>query len=194
LPDVTQGEPPPPRVGSGVHRIRALELFLTFSHITLYSFGGALFWSRRMFVENKRWLTEQEFVEMLSISQVLPGANGVNMAVMIGYRLAGFVGAAASLAGFIAVPCAIVVGLALLYRYFGGVPIVRDALSGMAIVAVGLIIAMAAKIATVLRRNPLAWAFTLAAFIGIGVMRWPLLAVLGALAPFAIAAAWKGRL
>jgi chromate transporter len=174
--------------------IRARDLFLTFTELTLYSFGGALFWSRRVFVERKRWLTEQEFVEMLSISQVLPGANGVNMAVMIGYRLAGFLGAAASLAGFIAAPCAIVVALAIVYRHFGDVPLVRNALSGMAIVAVGLIIAMAAKIAKVLQRRPLPWAFAAAAFVGVGVMRWPLLAVLGALAPFAIAAAWKGRM
>jgi len=52
-----------------------------------------MFFSRRMFVEQRRWLTEQEFVEMLSIAQLLPGANGVNMAVLIGYRLAGPLGA-----------------------------------------------------------------------------------------------------
>jgi chromate transporter len=191
---VTQGEGPPLRADSNAKPIGAFDLFLTFTHLTLYSFGGALFWSRRVFVERKRWLTEQEFVEMLSISQVLPGANGVNMAVMIGYRLAGFLGAAASLAGFITAPCAIVVALAVLYRNFGSLPLVRDALSGMAVVAVGLIIAMAAKIAKVLQRRTLPWAFALAALVGVGVMRWPLLAVLGALAPFAIAAAWRGRM
>jgi chromate transporter len=191
---VSEGEKPPLRTGTEARRIRAIDLFLTFTQLTLYSFGGALFWSRRMFVEQRRWLTEQEFVEMLSIAQLLPGANGVNMAVMIGYRLAGFVGSAASLCGFIAAPCAIVAALAIFYRYFGSVPLVRDALSGMAVVAIGLIIAMAARISTVLKRKPLAWAFAAAAFIGVGVMRWPLLAVLGALAPLAIAAAWKGRM
>jgi chromate transporter len=191
---VAQRENVPLRPGPNAGPIRAVDLFLTFSQLTLYSFGGALFWSRRVFVEHKRWLTEHEFVEILSVAQVLPGANGVNMAVILGYRLAGFFGAAASLAGFITAPCAIVVALALLYRHFGDLPVVRDALSGMAIVAVGLIIAMATKIAKVLQRRPLPWTFALAAFIGVGVMRWPLLAVLGALAPFAIAAAWKGRM
>jgi chromate transporter len=190
---VASREASPLRPAPNAKPIRALDLFLTFTQLTLYSFGGALFWSRRMFVEHKRWLTEQEFVEMLSISQLLPGANGVNMAVMIGYRLAGFLGATASLAGFIAAPCAIVVGLAVVYRFFGDAPLMRDALSGMAIVAVGLIIAMAAKISTVLQRRALPWAFAAAAFVGVGVMRWPLLIVLGALAPVAIAAAWKGR-
>jgi chromate transporter len=191
---VASREPPPLRAGPGSKPIRALDLFLTFTRLTLYSFGGALFWSRRMFDEHKRWLTEQEFVEMLSVSQLLPGANGVNMAVMIGWRLAGFLGAAASLGGFIAAPCAIIVGLAVLYRHFGDAPLMRDALAGMSIVAVGLLIAMAAKIAQVLQRRPLPWAFALVAFTGVGVMRWPLLAVLAGLAPFAIAAAWKGRM
>jgi hypothetical protein len=48
--------------------------------------------------------------------------------------------------------------------------------------------------AQVLQRKALPWAFALAAFVGVGVLRWPLLAVLGALAPFAIVAAWKGRM
>jgi chromate transporter len=191
---VASPEPQPSRAGPDSKPIRAIDLFLTFTRLTLYSFGGALFWSRRMFVEHKRWLTEQEFVEMLSVSQLLPGANGVNMAVMIGWRLAGFTGAAASLAGFITAPCAIVVGLAVLYRHYGDAPLMRDALTGMSIVAVGLLIAMAAKMANVLQHKPLPWAFALAAFVGVGVLRWPLLVVLGALAPFAIAAAWKGRM
>ena len=191
---MAQGDGPPVRAAPDAKPIRAVDLFLTFSELTLYSFGGALFWSRRMFVEKRRWLTENEFVEILSVAQLLPGANGVNMAVIVGYRLAGFVGSAASLAGFIAAPCAIVVALAILYRNFGSMPLARDALAGMAVVAVGLIIAMAAKIAKVLQRKPLPWMFALAAFTGVGVMRWPLLVVLGALAPFAIAAAWKGRM
>jgi chromate transporter len=191
---VASREASPLRPGPNGKPIRAIDLFLSFTQLTLYSFGGALFFSRRMFVEQRRWLTEQEFVEMLSISQVLPGANGVNMTVMIGYRLAGPLGAAASLCGFVAAPCGIVVALAVIYQNFGSMAVVRDALSGMAIVAVALIIAMAAKMATVLQRRALPWAFVLAALVGVGVMRWPLLAVLGALAPFAIAAAWRGRM
>src|SRR3954468_2258758 len=89
--------PPPERIG-------ALDLFLAFTRLTLHSFGGALFWSRRMLVENRRWLTEHDFVELLSLAQLLPGANGVNMAVLVGYRFAGTAGAAAALAGFMGAP------------------------------------------------------------------------------------------
>jgi chromate transporter len=174
-------------------RIGALELFVAFTRLTLHSFGGALFWSRRMLVENRRWLSEHEFVELLSLAQLLPGANGVNMAVLVGYRFAGTSGAAAAVAGFMGAPCILVIGLGVLHQHYGELPLVRHALSGMATVAVGLLIAMALKMTAALQRRPRAWAFGLLAFAGVGVMRWPLLAVLAVLAPWAIGLAWKGR-
>jgi Chromate transporter len=49
------------------------QLFLTFSWITLSGFGGIMFWARRRLVERERWLTEQQFVELLTLGQLLPG-------------------------------------------------------------------------------------------------------------------------
>ena len=187
-------EPPPARVEPAPKRVGPGELFLAFTRLTLHSFGGAMFWSRRMFVERLQWLTEQEFAELLSVAQVLPGAPGVNMAVLIGYRLASFAGAAASLAGFIAAPCVVLFLLATVHARFGGLSVMRDALAGMSVVAVGLIIAMAARMSRVLQGRAVAWLFAGLAFAGAGLMRWPLFLVLAVLAPFAIAAAWKSRL
>ena len=173
--------------------VTARELFIEFARLTLHSFGGALFWSRRMLVERRRWLTEQEFVESLALAQLLPGANGVNLAVIVGYRFGGFVGAAASLAGFVGAPLLVIIAIGVFYDHYGAVPLVRNALAGMSSIAVGLLIATAAKIAGVLRRRWRRWGFVLLAFLGVGVMRWPLLAVVAALAPAAIALAWKGK-
>src|ERR687898_1040596 len=66
-----------------LHRpqVSAFALFLTFSRITLSSFGGAMFWARRALVERQRWLTEQEFVELFVIGQLLPGPNVLNLTV-----------------------------------------------------------------------------------------------------------------
>ena len=169
------------------------KLFVTFTHITLSSFGGALFWSRRALVEQHRWLTEQEFVEILALAQLLPGANGVNLAVLVGYRFGSWSGAFASLAGFLAAPCVVIMTLGILHQRYGELPLVHAALTGMAAVAIGLLLAMAARMVVVLQRRALPWVFVAATFVGVGVMRWPFLAVVGALAPFAIAAAWKGR-
>ena len=169
------------------------DLFFAFALLTLHSFGGALFWSRRMLIEKKRWLSEQEFVEMLALSQLLPSANGVNLAVMVGYRFAGWKGAAAAMAGFLGGPIVIIIGIGVLYEHFGAMPLVKHALGGMASAAVGLLLATAVKLAKVLQWRWRPWMFVVLAFAAVGIMRWPLLLVVGALAPFAIAAAWKGH-
>lgn len=174
-------------------QVSAYELFVEFTRLTLHSFGGALFWSRRMLVERRCWLTEQEFVELLALAQLLPGANGVNLAVFVGYRFAGFPGALAAVAGFIGPPVLVIIAIGVFYQHYGALPLVRNALTGMSSVAVGLLIATAAKMVHVMQRRWRPWLFAVLTFIGVGVLRWPLLAVVGALAPWAIAAAWKSR-
>lgn len=124
-------------------RVGALDLFTAFTRITLTSFGGALFWSRRAIVERHRWLTEHEFVEILALAQLLPGANGVNLAVLIGYRFDGVRGAFASLAGFLAAPFAVIMALGLLHRQYGELPVVHAARRGLTPITIGLIFASA---------------------------------------------------
>jgi chromate transporter len=175
-------------------RITPADLFFAFTRITLTSFGGALFWSRRALVERYRWLTEQEFVEQLALAQLLPGANGLNLAVCVGYRFAGWRGAAASLTGFLLAPCVVIMALGILHAHYGNLPLVKSALAGMSAVAVGLLLATALRVATVLGRRWRPWALVALAFIAVGVMRWPFLAVLAVLAPVSIFASWKGKL
>jgi chromate transporter len=172
-------------------RVSWLALFFTFSRISLSAFGGALFWARHCLIERQRWLTEREFVDLLTLGQVLPGPNVLNLAVMVGYRFAGFSGAAAAAAGFLGWPCLVVVGMGVLYQHFGAVPEVQRALAGMSIVAAALLLATVIKLATVLPRRWRSWLFGMLAFAGVGIMRWPLLWVMGALAPWAVVAAWK---
>lgn len=175
----------------GVTQVTPLNLFLVFTRITLSSFGGAIFWARRMLVERLRWLSEHEFVEVLALAQLLPGATGVNLAVMIGHRFGGWSGAAASFIGFLAAPCVVIACLGALYQLYGNVERVQQAMAGMSIVAVGLLIATAVRMATVLQRKRLPWLFAALTFLGVGLMRWPLLAIVAILAPCAIFAAWK---
>ena len=76
----------------------ATQLFLIFTRIGLTSFGGGLSgWIFREFVQKHRWLTEDEFLSGLAISQTLPGVNVSNMAIWIGYRLVGASAAAIGL-------------------------------------------------------------------------------------------------
>jgi chromate transporter len=172
-------------------RVSALALFLAFSRISLSAFGGAIFWARRELVERQRWLTEREFVDFLTLGQLLPGPNVLNLTVMVAYRFGGFTGAAAAVAGFLGWPVLVVIGMGILYQHYGAVPEVQRALAGMSIVAAALLLTTVIKLAMVLPRRWWPWVFGILAFVGVGVMRWPLLWVIGALAPWAVFAAWQ---
>ena len=173
--------------------VSRFALFLTFSRITLSSFGGALFWARRGLVEQQRWLTEREFVDLLTLGQLLPGPNVLNLTVMVGYRFAGWSGAAVSVAGYLGWPCLVVIGMGVLYQHFGALPYVQQALAGMSKVAAGLLLATVIKLATALPRHWRPWLFGMLAFVGVGIMRWPLLWVMATLAPWAVLTAWKAK-
>lgn len=176
---------------SGKPRVGPFELFLTFSQVALSGFGGALPWAHRMLVERKRWLSEREFIETLALGQLLPGPNICNMAAMIGHRFAGYSGAAAAVAGLVGLPFLTMIALGMLYQRYGDLSLARQALSGMSAVAAGLMLSTGLKMTRTLPRNWRPWLFGVLAFAGVGALRWPLLAVVGGLAPFAIAAAWQ---
>ena len=170
------------------------ELLRVFSALALQGFGGVLPIAQRELVERRQWLTQEQFVETLSIGQVLPGPNIVNMALMIGDRFFGWRGAFAALAGLLALPLMIVMTLAVLYARFAAEPLVAGALHGMGAVAAGLIVAMALKLVPTLARNPLGRVACtlalLATLVVVGGLRWPMAyAVLG-IGGAAVAAAW----
>ena len=169
----------------------ARELFLTFARIGASGFGGVNFWIRRVIIQEKRWITDEEYLEGLALGQIIPGPNVYNLSVMIGYRFAGVRGALAAVAGLLGAPLAVMIGLGLLYQRFSAVPVLERALTGMTAVAAGLLLANAIGIAAALPRRLLPWFFLALAFIGTGVLRWPLLYVMGGLAPFAMASVWK---
>lgn len=170
------------------------DLFWTFTFLSMQGFGGVLAVAQRELVERKRWMTREQFVEVLSVSQVLPGPNVVNLSLMIGDRHFGLRGAFSALAGMLLIPLVVVLGITALYAQFAGHPMVSGALRGMGSVAAGLVIATAFKLATTLRKGPmgvpLSVLFGSVTFVAVGLLRWPLVWVLLALGPVAIAAAW----
>jgi chromate transporter len=152
-----------------------------------------MFWLRRTLVQKKRWLSDAEFVELLGMSQVLPGPVAFNLTLMIGYRLGGYRGALAAGAGLVGPPLVIIAALALGYRYAGTLPLVQAALRGMGFVATGLVLANALGLATALPRRPVPWLFVVGVFAGVALLRFPLIAVMAVLGPCAIALTWAAR-
>jgi chromate transporter len=171
------------------------ELFLTFLKITVMGFGGTLPWTRRMFVEEKRWMTAEEFNDAYALCQFLPGPNIVNLTAVFGSRLHGPTGALAAWAGFLVLPFTLMVTVGVFYGQYGDLDALRRILAGIAAAAAGLLIATAAKMVVPLFKSGVGPApfVVLAAAAAIGVMRWPLLWVLAVLVPVSIGLAWWVR-
>jgi chromate transporter len=182
------GEPEPNTAASA--RVSALDVFLAFTQIAISGFGGVHFWARYVLVERRRWLTDREYVEMLAMGQLLPGPNVLNLGLLLGHRFAGVPGALACIAGFVGWPFLVVIGIAMVYARIEHFPVVQQALAGMSAAAVGLLIANGIKLASVLPKRWQPWLFAALAFAAVGVMRWPLIAVLAVLGPLAVGVAW----
>ena len=170
------------------------ELFVAFTWLALQGFGGVLAIAQRVLCEQKRWLTREQFVEILAVAQVLPGPNVCNLALMIGDRFFGWRGAFAALAGMMAVPLVIVLVLTALYAQYAMNPAVSGALRGMGAVSAGLIVGTGLKLVGAVRSNPMqapvCGAFLVLAFSAVALLRWPLVWVILALGLVACAYAW----
>jgi chromate transporter len=165
-------------------------LFTGFLMLGMLGFGGVLPLSRRVLVEQKRWLDGDDYLELLSLCQFLPGGNIANMSAVIGYRFRGAKGAIASLLGLIAMPTLVVVALGLVYDRFEYDPHVRHVIAGLTAAAAGLLVALAVRIVLPLRARPAAFLVVAAAAIGIGVLKWPLLTTMLIMAPVSILATY----
>lgn len=171
------------------------EVFVAFTLLALQGFGGVLAVVQRELVENRRWMTKEEFVEEWAVAQIMPGPNVVNLGLMLGARWFGLPGALAALAGLLLCPLVVVLALALVYAQFATNPHVAGALRGMGAVAAGLVIATGIKLIPALARNPLGLPlcglFGAATFVAVAWLRLPLVAVLAVLGGLACVAAWR---
>lgn len=174
-------------------RVTLGELYRGFLYAGARGFGGAMPWARRMLVEERRWLTAQEFTDVFSLCNFLPGPNIASVSVIVGSRFAGPRGAVVAFAGLLTVPVAVALLLAALYGRIGQLPGVEALLRGVGAAAGGLVLATGLKMAEGLPRSVPALGFAVLAFVAIGVLRWPLVPVLFTLAPLSVLAAWIRR-
>jgi chromate transporter len=167
-------------------------LFLGFSSVGLSGFGGVLPFARRMLVEQRRWMTAEEFNTQLGLCQFLPGPNVVNLAVVVGKRHGGLAGAIVAPFGLLAGPLLIVLLLAMLYDRYGELPLVQSMLRGIAAAGAGLLFAMAWRMGSALGEKAFFLPFAALVVIAIAGLRWPMLWVmLGGLALSGGVAWWR---
>lgn len=137
---------------------KCLELFLTMFKIGLFTFGGGyamIALLENEFVSKKKWLEQDEFLDMVAISESTPGPIAANMATYIGYKRAGFFGSLWSTVG-VALPSLIIIYIISLFLdAFLTLSIVESAFKGIRVCVVYLIISAGIKMLLKLKKNVL---------------------------------------
>ena len=170
------------------------NLFTGFLLVGMFGFGGIAAALYHVVVDRRRWLTPTEYTSMLGLGQVLPGANLINLATMVGDRFQGALGACLALSGLMFMPVIILIVLASLYDHYADLPDVRAATIAAAAGAVGLTMGTGFKLARTILKSPIAIAFAAVSFSAIGLLRFPMVTTILVLAPMAVAAEfWRHR-
>jgi chromate transporter len=178
--------PTPPR--------NLVELFTGFLAIGARSFGGVMPWAHRTMVEERRWLTPEDFAETVGLCQFLPGPNIGNASIVLGKRWFGVKGSIVAFLGLFALPFVWVLALASIYADFASQPVVRAIVTGIGAAGAGLFLSTGVKLARPIARRPAGLAIVAACFVGIAIARVSLFVVLPLAGALALAFAWRGKL
>ncbi len=133
-----------------------LTLFLTMLKIGLFTFGGGyamIALLEHEAVEKKRWMTKEEFMDLAAIAESTPGPIAVNAATYIGYRQAGFFGAAAATVGLCVPSFVIIFCISLVFDRFLSLKLVGYAFRGVQMGAVYLIFSAGLKLLKGLKKT-----------------------------------------
>lgn len=166
-------------------RSLCLKLFTSTFYLSAFTFGGGYVivpLMRRRFVDDLHWIEEREMLDLTAIAQSAPGPIAVNAAILLGWRVAGPLGAAVSILGTVLPPFLILSVVSLFYAAFRSNPIVAALLKGMqagvAAVIASVVVDMAGDIFRQKRLLPaliMAAAFLVTLFCDINVV-WIILA------------------
>ena len=130
--------------------VKYCELFYSFFKIGTFTIGGGYAMIPLMeqeIVDRRGWLSREEFLNQLALSQSMPGVLAVNMATGLGYRLRGLRGAFSAIAGNIVMPVLFIITLAMLFRHFRDNPFVERFFMGVRPAVVALIAAPVFRLA-----------------------------------------------
>jgi chromate transporter len=173
------------------------SLFISFARIGLMGFGGGLTaWTRREVVQKRGWLDDPQFLSGYALSQLVPGATNVNLAVFIGTQMRGTAGAVACFGGLTALPVTIVLVLGTLYLHsegHTGSAWVSGALGGMGAAAIGLNLGTGVRLARSNLRGLIPIVVTAIVTLAIGVAGFSLVHVLLVMMPVSLLLAWLTR-
>ena len=137
------------------------QLLLYFLKLGTLGFGGPIAligYMERDLVETRRWISKEQYLRGLALSQLAPGPLAAQLAKYIGYVKRGFVGAALTGFAFVLPSFLMVLVLGWLYVRFGGLPWMQSAFYGVGAAVIGIIVNSARKLVKMtLKKSPLLW-------------------------------------
>ncbi|USJ28408.1 chromate transporter [Ensifer adhaerens] len=165
--------------------VKLSQLFAVFFKIGVLSFGGGLSgWIYRDVVTRRRWMTAQAFLAGMTLAQVLPGANVANIAIYIGDRIRGPLGALVAVTAVLVGPFFVILALAEAFLWLKQFDGFDDFLDGVAAAAIGLLLVVGMDAGRIASKQVRSAVVFLLVFTLIGVLNAPLIitvAVVGVL-------------
>ena len=151
-----------------------LELFLTFAKVGAFTIGGGLAMVSVIhddLVTKKKWLDDEEFMDILAIAQTLPGLLAVNFSIFLGFRLKGTKGAILSTLGSILPPFVIILLIAMVFTSYKDIPAIEAIFKGIRPAVVALIAVPTIKLAVKGKLNWLSGTLALLTMLTIALLR-----------------------
>lgn len=135
---------------------KVLEMFISFFKIGAFTFGGGYAMIpliEEEVVKNKKWLEKEEFMDILVVSQSLPGALAVNCSIFLGYKIGGFIGAIMALLAVILPSFSIITIIAAFFMQFRNNYYVNAAFKGITAAVPMLVLVGAISLSKGLEKN-----------------------------------------
>lgn len=160
------------RVSKG-YMSRIIQLFITFLRIGAFTFGGGYAMIpliQKEVSQSKKWLSEQEILEVVAIAETTPGPIAVNMATFVGYKVAKEAGAIVATIGVVIPSFAIIMLIVSLFNRYMEYPIVQNAFWGVRIAVLALIIKAFVSMLKACPKNYLSYIVACLSFIAVAIL------------------------
>lgn len=134
-------------------------LFFTFFKIGLFTFGGGyamIALLEEEFIQRRRWLDKDEFLDMTAIAESTPGPVAINSATYLGYKLAGVPGAATATVAVCLPSFLIIYAISLFFEQFTQLTVIANAFKGIQICVIYLIFSAGVRMLKALDKSPFA--------------------------------------
>lgn len=169
---------------------KIFELFLTFFKIGAFTFGGGYAMVpliKREAAEKKKWVSDDDIIDIVAIAESTPGPIAVNAATFIGTRTAGFPGAAAATFGVVLPAFIIILGVSALFRITSDIKWISYAFFGIRAAVLALILNAFVSMYKQCPKNLFSYVLAGAVFVLAAFLKVPVAAIIGGCAVFGLA-------